>query len=190
MDAAAKQQQVVTIDANGLGASIMRHPVAILGKTGSGKTSTEKKLVEEFVDRGARVCVLDTVKSDWWDITSSADGKRPAYPFKILGGPRAHIEIGQNAGKAIGQLVAEGKLPLTIVDMAYFDREFPAEGTVRLDELYRAFAGHPKARKNQHYQAKLRQLLQSGPYRNVGRGLWERDRGGENATKTDEAIQQ
>jgi hypothetical protein len=94
---------------------------AIVGKTGAGKTSTEKLAVEHVVERGARVCVLDTIKSDWWGITSSASGKRAGLPFKILGGPRGHVPLHSNAGKVIGQLVATGKLPLSIVDMADFE---------------------------------------------------------------------
>ena len=57
---------------------VLRHHTAVLGKTGAGKTSTEKLIVEQVVADGARVCVLDTIKSDWWGITSSASGKRKA----------------------------------------------------------------------------------------------------------------
>lgn len=95
--------------------------IAILGKTGSGKTSTEKLIVEHVVAEGARVCVLDTVKSDWWGITSSASGKSAGLPFKILGGPRGHVPLHSSAGKVIGHLVATRKLPLSIVDMADFE---------------------------------------------------------------------
>lgn len=45
---------------------------------------------------------------------------------------------------------------------------------VTLADLYRAFADHPKARANPNYQAKLRQELQRGAGRRVGRGLWEK----------------
>jgi hypothetical protein len=101
--------------------AVLKQHIAILGKTGSGKTSTEKLAVEQVVESGARVCVLDTVKSDWWGITSSASGKRAGLPFKILGGPRGHVPLHANAGKVIGQLVAGGKLPLSIIDMADFE---------------------------------------------------------------------
>lgn len=100
-------------------AALAQH-VAVLGKTGSGKTSTGKLIIEHVVDTGARVCVLDPLKSDWWGLTSSADGKKPGLPFHILGGPRGHVPLHAQAGKAIGEIVASGALPLSIVDMAEF----------------------------------------------------------------------
>jgi len=101
-------------------AALVQH-TAIIGKTGSGKTSTSKLAVEQVVAEDFRVCILDTIKSDWWGITSSADGKKPGLPFTILGGPRGHVPLHSSAGAAIGQLVAEGKLPLSIIDMADFE---------------------------------------------------------------------
>lgn len=101
--------------------AILAQHTAILGKTGSGKTSTAKLAIEQVTTEGARVCILDTVKSDWWGITSSANGKKAGLPFTILGGPRGHVPLRSSAGKTIGQLVATGKLPLSIVDMADFE---------------------------------------------------------------------
>lgn len=45
-------------------------------------------------------------------------------------------------------------------------------GPVSLSDLYRALARHPKAKRNPHWQAKVRQTLQQGPFRREGRGLW------------------
>lgn len=94
--------------------------VAVLGKTGSGKTSTGKLIIEQVAADGARVCVLDPIKSDWWGMTSSVDGKKCGLPFHILGGPRGHVPLHAQAGKAIGEIVASGALPLSIIDMADF----------------------------------------------------------------------
>lgn len=97
------------------------HHAAVLGKTGSGKTSTAKLLVEEAVANGHRVCVLDPIKSDWWGLTLSADGHRPGLPFDILGGPKGHVPLHSGAGAAIAELVAAGTLPHSIIDMADFE---------------------------------------------------------------------
>jgi hypothetical protein len=48
------------------------------------------------------------------------------------------------------------------------------EGVISLQDLYRAFAGHPKTRSNQHWREKLRQVLQRGQFERVDRGLWRR----------------
>lgn len=105
---------------------ILRAHTAIFGKTGSGKSTTARDLVEQVVPEGSRVCILDTVKSDWWGITSSADGKKPGLPFTIIGGPHAHLPLSRNMGKALGEMVASGALPLSIIDMADFGMGDPA----------------------------------------------------------------
>lgn len=108
-------------DHNLFSKEILANHVAVLGKTGSGKTSTLKLLVEQVATDGARVCVLDPIKSDWWGLTSSASGKRAGLPFYILGGPRGHVPLHSSAGSAIGELVADGTMPLSIIDMADFE---------------------------------------------------------------------
>lgn len=100
--------------------AVLTQHIAVLGKTGSGKTSTAKLAIEQVVRDGSRVCVLDPIKSDWWGLISSADGKHPGLPFHILGGPRGHVPLHAAAGKAIGEVVASGALPLSILDMADF----------------------------------------------------------------------
>ncbi|MES2166568.1 MAG: DUF87 domain-containing protein [Pseudomonadota bacterium] len=115
--------------------SVLEQHTAFLGKTGSGKTSTAKLCVEQIVrdTPNPRVCILDAIKSDWWGLISSADGKRPGLPFYVLGGPHGHAQLHPSSGKAIGELVASGALPLSIIDMA----DFPAGG---LQEFFNDFA--------------------------------------------------
>lgn len=101
--------------------TVLANNIAIIGKTGSGKSVTAKLVIEQVVPTGARVCILDPIKSDWWGLTLDADGRRPGLPFQILGGPRGHVPLTSSAGKAIGELVASGALKLSIVDMKDFE---------------------------------------------------------------------
>lgn len=45
-------------------------------------------------------------------------------------------------------------------------------GPVTTGDLYRAFASHPKARRNRHWREKVRQTLQRGPFERVASGVW------------------
>ncbi len=104
---------------------VLASHIAVLGETGSGKTFDSKAIVEHLVAQGYRVCVLDTIKSDWWGMISSASGKSAGLPFRIIGGPRGHVPLHKGAGRAIGELVAKGALPLSIIDMADFEAGEP-----------------------------------------------------------------
>ena len=97
------------------------HHIAVLGKTGAGKTTTVKGLIEQVVAAGDRVCILDPIKSDYWGLTLDRNGKRQGLPFRILGGPYGHVPLHPPAGGAIGKLVGEGALRHCIIDMADFD---------------------------------------------------------------------
>lgn len=46
-------------------------------------------------------------------------------------------------------------------------------GPVALADLYRAFAAHAKAAGNNNVDAKIRQVLQQGPFRRIARGQYE-----------------
>ncbi|MEI9995118.1 MAG: DNA N-6-adenine-methyltransferase [Rhizomicrobium sp.] len=46
-------------------------------------------------------------------------------------------------------------------------------GSVGLGDLYRMIAAHPRAHRNTHWRAKVRQTLKRGAGRRVARGKWE-----------------
>jgi hypothetical protein len=46
------------------------------------------------------------------------------------------------------------------------------EGPILVSDLYRAFSGHPKARRNPNWKAKLRQTLQRCGFERVGPEQW------------------
>lgn len=45
-------------------------------------------------------------------------------------------------------------------------------GPASLSDIYRSLARHPKTRGRTHWQAKVRQVLQLGPFERVGPGTW------------------
>lgn len=93
-------------------AALSQH-IAVLGKTGSGKSSMMRGLVERLLDDGKPICIVDP-KGDWWGLKSSASGKDAGYPVVIFGGDHADVPITAHAGANIAELVATGNRPCII----------------------------------------------------------------------------
>lgn len=91
---------------------LLQH-MAILGKTGSGKSYAAKVLVERLLADSRRVCVIDPT-GVWWGLRSSADGKRPGFQVAIFGGEHGDIEIAPTSGRPIAELLASRNLPAVI----------------------------------------------------------------------------
>lgn len=90
-------------------AALDQHVIA-LGKTGSGKSSKLRFLVEQLLDKGKPVTLIDP-KGDWWGIKSSSDGKSAGYPVMIFGGEHADVPLNPQAGAHVAELVATGNRP-------------------------------------------------------------------------------
>lgn len=111
-----------------------------------------------------------------------ADGRRAAAN---AGAPSVLAAYGMADADVLAYCGLDGafvplRLPRSVVALALtgtWSEEIVAwlrrrRGPVALADLYRAFAAHPKARRNPNYQAKIRQVLQRGPFRRVARGQW------------------
>lgn len=85
----------------------------ILGKRGSGKTSTATVLTEQMIGAGLPVCVIDPTGA-WWGLRSSADGTGPGLPVTILGGEHADLPLAPEAGVAVADLVIDERVPLVL----------------------------------------------------------------------------
>lgn len=72
---------------------IMATHVAIVGKTGSGKTYTAKGLVERLLEANRRVIVLDPTGA-WWGLRSKADGG-PGFAIPVLGGEHGDVPLAE-----------------------------------------------------------------------------------------------
>jgi uncharacterized protein len=78
----------------------------VLGVSGSGKSTFGRLLAENIHAAGQRFCVID-LKNDWYGLKSTADGKHPAIPVVIIGGPRGDIPLDADGGAAVADIVAE-----------------------------------------------------------------------------------
>lgn len=86
-------------------AALNQH-IAILGKTGSGKSYAAKGIVEGLLRDGRQVCVLDPT-SAWWGLRLAADGKGRGFDVVLLGGDHADIPLAERSGAAVARLVTE-----------------------------------------------------------------------------------
>lgn len=102
------------------------------------------------------------------------------------GAPSVLCAYGQGDADVLAACGIDGKfIPLLIPRSWLIERPestwleavcewWEARESVRLDDLYRAFEHHRKARRNPNYRAKLRQVMQLGPFERTGRGEWRR----------------
>lgn len=81
--------------------------IGILGKKGSGKTTTAKGFAEQLLNAGKRICALDPT-GVWWGLRLLADGKTPGYPVVIFGGSHADVPIEEGSGTRLAEIVAGG----------------------------------------------------------------------------------
>lgn len=94
---------------------IMATHVAIVGKTGAGKTFTAKGLVERLLDAGRRVIVLDPTGA-WWGLRSSADGTS-GYPIAIIGGEHGDVPLAEGDAEKVGQWLVD-KGASAVIDLS------------------------------------------------------------------------
>jgi uncharacterized protein len=80
-----------------------QHTIA-LGKTGAGKSSAVRYIVEELLDKNERVIVV-TAKSDWWGLKLAADGKHAGYPVVVFGGDHSDMPLHHLSGKTMAELL-------------------------------------------------------------------------------------
>lgn len=79
--------------------------IAILGKTGSGKSNAAKFFAEALMEDGDRVCVIDPTGT-WWGLRVSKDGKRSSkFSPTIFGGEHADIPMSEHHGAVIAEAI-------------------------------------------------------------------------------------
>lgn len=87
--------------------------LAVLGIRGSGKTSTATVVVEELLDAGYQVVIIDPTDV-WWGLRSSADGQAPGVPIAVCGGDHGQVQLAATDGAALAELVATERYSLVL----------------------------------------------------------------------------
>jgi hypothetical protein len=92
-------------------AALEQH-IAILGKTGSGKTYAAKGVVESILSEGGRVCVIDPTGA-WHGLRSSATGKSAGFPGRDLRRRACGSAAWRRARRGIAEIIG------TAIDAGY-----------------------------------------------------------------------
>lgn len=92
--------------------------LAIVGRSGYGKTNAGKVLAEKLLAAKARVCIIDPTDA-WWGLRLLPNGKDAGFPVAIFGGAHGDLALTETAGDTIGRAIAESSQS-TIVSMADF----------------------------------------------------------------------
>lgn len=87
--------------------------IAILGKTGSGKTYAAKGFVEAFLLAGRQVCIIDPTGA-WWGLRLAADGKGKGLEVILIGGEHADLPLAAKSGAAVARLVTKQRASVVI----------------------------------------------------------------------------
>lgn len=100
---------------------ILTQHLVVLGKTGAGKSSALRHIVEHLLSQKKRVCIIDP-KGDWNGLKVSADGKGPGFPVILFGDFKEtagkpippDVPLNEYSGKHIAELVTSGNRPCVV----------------------------------------------------------------------------
>jgi hypothetical protein len=84
---------------------VVTRRTAILGQTGTGKTSTAVVMVEEADAAGARFVVIDPT-GGWYGLKSNAAGDGPGVDCVVIGGQHGDVPLDEHSGRLVAELVA------------------------------------------------------------------------------------
>lgn len=88
--------------------AVLKQHVVVLGKTGAGKSSVLRHLVESLLAQQKRVCIIDP-KGDWWGLPSSGSGDGAGFPVVLFGdfkNKRSDVPMDARAGRDVAQIIS------------------------------------------------------------------------------------
>lgn len=92
--------------------------LAILGKSGSGKTYAATGLAELLYEAGIQIVALDPV-GVWYGLRLTADGKGDGLPIPVFGGEYGDIPLEPGAGALVAETIVSRNISV-ILDVSNF----------------------------------------------------------------------
>lgn len=87
--------------------------ILIVGKRGSGKSTTAARIVEQLLKAKVPVAILDPVDS-WWGLKAARDGVGKGYGVYVFGGRHKDLDLEPAAGAMIAEFLCEHRAPLVL----------------------------------------------------------------------------
>lgn len=98
----------------------LQDAVAIIARTGAGKSFAARGLVERLIGDGQKCCIMDPT-GVWWGLRLDHAGKKSSgLPVVILGGDHADLPIAHDAGALVAKLVIDHRTSF-VIDLSEFD---------------------------------------------------------------------
>lgn len=99
-------------------AEALEEHVAIIGKTGAGKTYTAKGFAEDLLREGSRFCVIDPT-GVWYGLKSSSDGESEGFAVVVFGGDHGDVPLREEDAEKVAEIVATTATPC-VLDVSAF----------------------------------------------------------------------
>lgn len=117
---------------------------ATIGMSGSGKTFTEKGLVESLLAAGRHTVIIDPLGA-WYGLRTGADGESAGFAIPIFGGEHGDLDIGIWDGVAIADIVLNQRVSC-IIDLSKF--RTGADQRTFMEAFVGALRGKPRGSLN------------------------------------------
>jgi hypothetical protein len=81
----------------------------VVGKRGSGKSTTCVRFAEQLIKASVPIVVVDPVDR-WWGLKAARDGKGPGLSVYVFGGEHADLPLQAGAGALIADTIVEHRI--------------------------------------------------------------------------------
>ncbi len=109
----------------------------VVGKRGSGKSTTATRLAEQLIGVHVPVSVLDPVDV-WWGLKAGADGQREGLPIYVFGGQHApDLPLEPTAGRLMAQVFVDERINMVLCTRGFTEGEKHRFVSDYADELFK-----------------------------------------------------